>query len=191
RGERDRIAMAAVLVDMEYDLDEMAAEEPSAALSRARSLAAERFFARRAAEPDRPGGGEVDARAIRLRPVRAPRFDFASAGAPAVRVVLIAGPPGELLAHLRFGGWNDCPEPHEHVVVLEAWRRRHGAELVFAGHDTLELLVERPPVARSDLARLAREQSLYCADIVTQGTGDVAALASELSGAGSWFFWWD
>ena len=213
RAARDRLAMTPVVIDSELeneDLGDSAREE----LARAGTLTAAQFFRRRADLWAADGSGAdlraIDPGAIAVRPVRAAAFDFASRNEQyaemerlnpqlaglrmqrlAVRVALIAAPARELPAHLALGGWNDCPHPHEHVVVLEEWRRRHGAEVVFVGGDTLELLVERPVVARSELAALAREQFLYCADIVTQGTGDVAALAGELSGAGAWFFWWD
>ena len=38
--------------------------------------------------------------------------------------------PWEALAHLRLGGWNECPTPAEHVAILKWWHERYGAELV-------------------------------------------------------------
>jgi hypothetical protein len=212
RAARDRLAMTPVVIDSDLRI-EHDGDAASQALARARTSTAAAFFRRRADAWAADGFGEelrpLDPGAIAVRAVRAPAFEFvmrnqrdaetkrlnpelANLLPPlAVRVALIAAPARDLPAHLVLGGWNECPQPDEHVIVLDAWRRRYGAEVVFVGGDTLELLVERPVVVQSELAALAREQFLYCADIVTQGTGDLEALARELSGAASWYFWWD
>jgi hypothetical protein len=38
---------------------------------------------------------------------------------------------------------------------------------------------------------LAREQYLYCGDIVDQGTGTLSRLATALMADDWWYFWWD
>ena len=38
---------------------------------------------------------------------------------------------------------------------------------------------------------LAREQFVYCPDIVYQGTGTLAGLAAALLEGTTWYFWWD
>jgi hypothetical protein len=38
---------------------------------------------------------------------------------------------------------------------------------------------------------VAKEQYIYCADIVDQGVGDISTLAATLIGQNWWSFWWD
>lgn len=94
-------------------------------------------------------------------------------------------------AHLRWGGWNACPQPEFHVAALRAWRDRFGAELVGLGFDRMDLRVARPPQSRAQALDLAREHYVYCADIVDQGVGTLSALAALLLGNEWWSFWWD
>jgi hypothetical protein len=48
----------------------------------------------------------------------------------------------------------------------------------------------RPPTRKAAL-ELAREQYVYCSDIVEQGAQTLSALAAMLMGSGWWYFWWD
>jgi hypothetical protein len=92
---------------------------------------------------------------------------------------------------LKYGGWNECPPPMVHAAILRDWERRFGAELVALTGDVVELAVARPPTDREPALELAREQYLYCGDIVWQGTNDLETLAAGLKGGSVWFFWWD
>jgi hypothetical protein len=94
-------------------------------------------------------------------------------------------------AHLRWGGWNACPAPEYHIAALRAWRDRFGAELVGLAFDTMNLRVARRPQTRPEALDIAREQYLYCSDIVDQGVGTLSALAATLMASDWWFFWWD
>jgi hypothetical protein len=53
------------------------------------------------------------------------------------------------------------------------------------------LRVARRPATREAALELAREQYLYCNDIVDQGTGSLSGLAASLTTDDWWFFWWD
>jgi hypothetical protein len=97
----------------------------------------------------------------------------------------------EVPAQLTFGGWNDCPYPHEQVAVLRYWNETHGAELVGLSGDVLEMQVARRPASREDAIQLANEQYWYCYDIVEQGAGTIENLAATLLASGIWYFWWD
>lgn len=97
----------------------------------------------------------------------------------------------EVPAHLKAGGWNDCPFPESQVAVLKYWHKKYGAEVYSLTSDVLECLVARPPATRPDALALAREQFLFCSDIVHQGTESVEVLAATLLGSEVWFFWWD
>ena len=111
---------------------------------------------------------------------------------PSVLVALVPTTVSwQVPALIRWGAWNDCPRPAEHVAFLKRWQERYGAELVCLSRDVLEVRVGRPPLTESDARPLAEEQFLYCADIVYQGCGSVASLARVLARSQSWYFWWD
>jgi len=94
-------------------------------------------------------------------------------------------------AFLRWGGWNDCPRPEYHVAALRTWRDRYGAELVGISSDTINLRVATKPKTREEALALARDQYIYCADIIDQGVGTYSALAADLIAGDWWYFWWD
>lgn len=94
-------------------------------------------------------------------------------------------------AILRWGGWNSCPHPEYHVAALRAWRDRYGAELVGMSFDTINLRVARRPSTREEALALAREQYVYCPDLIDQGVGTYSALAADLMANDWWYFWWD
>lgn len=97
----------------------------------------------------------------------------------------------EAPAWLNFGGWNECPMPEVQVAVLKYWHEKYGAEVVGISHDVMELQVARRPANREAALQLAREQCLFCEDIVTQGVGSIEALAVGLLEGDLWYFWWD
>lgn len=97
----------------------------------------------------------------------------------------------EVPAYLNFGGWNDCPDPESHVALMKRWHDAHGAEVVGIAGDVVEMQVARPPADRAAALALAREQFIYCTDIVHQGTGSLEALAAGLLRGKVWYFWWD
>jgi len=94
-------------------------------------------------------------------------------------------------AHLFWGGWNACPGPESHVAALRSWRERFGAELVGLSFDTMNLRVKRRPQTRAEALELAREQYVYCEDIIDQGVGTLSQLAAALMANDWWYFWWD
>jgi hypothetical protein len=94
-------------------------------------------------------------------------------------------------AHIRWGGWNECPPPEHHVAAFRSWRDRYGAELVGMSFDVLNIRVARKPASREEALALARVQYDYCSDIVDQGVGTLSSLAAALMANDWWFFWWD
>lgn len=111
-----------------------------------------------------------------------------------VETVMIATFPTddwtEVFAYARFGGWNACPWPHEHVAAFRHWTERYGLRLVGMSHDTLYLRATRKPKTREEALELAREQYDYCPDLVDQGV-PLRELAAGLMANDWWFFWWD
>ena len=99
--------------------------------------------------------------------------------------------PFEVPAYLYLGGWNECPDAPVHVALWKKWRDEYGAEILCASGAVIEATVARPPLDKDQCYKLAREQFIYCNDIVTQGVGTIDALASTLHAAKSWYFWWD
>ncbi len=97
----------------------------------------------------------------------------------------------EAIAHLRWGGWNENPSAEYHVAALKSWHERYGAELIGCSHDVLNLRVARRPATRDEALALAREQYLYCNDVVDQGVETLSNLAAVLMASDWWFFWWD
>lgn len=97
----------------------------------------------------------------------------------------------QLFAQLNWGGWNDCPMPHEHCAVHRFWALEYGAEVVSVTSDIVQCTVARPPTDRESAMRLARQQYIYCYDIVDQGVLTISALAAGLLGEKYWYFWWD
>lgn len=97
----------------------------------------------------------------------------------------------EAAALLKIGGWNDCPQAHEHVALWKSWHERFGAEVACIADDVIEFTVARPPQTREEALALAREQFVYCADIVYQGCETLEVLAASLLKSPVWYFWWD
>lgn len=99
--------------------------------------------------------------------------------------------PWEIPAHLKYGGWNDCPAPECHVAVFKDWTQRFDLEIYGVTSDVIECAIRRPPGTKAAALALAREQFLYCTDIVFQGTESISLLAATLLDSDVWYFWWD
>ena len=115
-------------------------------------------------------------------------------GAPFSRVHILLIPPAsswEVPAYLRWGNWNACPAPEQHVAALRHWNERFGAELVGIDRDTLNLRTTRRPADRQSALALAGDQYRYFPDIIDQGVGSLSTLAAILMAGDWWFFWWD
>jgi len=115
-------------------------------------------------------------------------------GKPLDKVHILLIPTDEsaaVPAYLRWGGWNACPAPEYQVAALRSWHERYGAELIGISRDVINLRVARRPATRDAALALAREQYLYCEDIVDQGVEALAPLAAMLMQEDWWFFWWD
>lgn len=115
-------------------------------------------------------------------------------GRPLAKVHILLLPTQEgaaVPALLRWGGWNECPSPTVQVAALRSWHQRYGVELVGISGDVMNLRAARRPTSREEALALAREQFLYCSDIVLQGTDTLSNLAATLMHDDWWYFWWD
>ena len=90
-----------------------------------------------------------------------------------------------------FGGGNACPIPAVHCAIWKYWEQRFDAHIVAVSNDVIEAKVFSPPDSKEQALELAKEQYVYCSDIVSQGVGHIASLAAALLNADKWYFWWD
>ncbi len=97
----------------------------------------------------------------------------------------------QVFAFIKFGNWNACPRPAEHIAIAKKWHQQYGAEVVGISNDVVEMSVTKPPLDRDAAFALAQQQYIYCEDIVSQGTGTLLTLASTLLASKVWYFWWD
>jgi hypothetical protein len=95
-------------------------------------------------------------------------------------VILPTDDSSTIPAYLHWGHWNGCPAPEYHIAALRSWRERFGAELVGLSHDVMNVRVQSRPPTREAALELAREQYVYCSDIVDQGVQTLSALAAVL-----------
>jgi hypothetical protein len=115
-------------------------------------------------------------------------------GKPLKNVIVSLWPTSEgseVPALMRYGGWNSCSMLHVQVALLRRWKSEYDAELVVIVGDVVELRVGKPPKTDAAAMELAREQYIYCDDIVTQGTITLERLAESLKNGTVWYFWWD
>lgn len=99
--------------------------------------------------------------------------------------------PWYLPAILKYGAWNDCPEPKVHCAFHRKWQSEFGAQIVGMSGDVIECMVNNPPLDQATAIELAWQQYWYCADIVEQGCESVSNLAATLLKSPYWYFWWD
>lgn len=99
--------------------------------------------------------------------------------------------PWHLPAVLKYGAWNECPEPEVHCAVHRLWQAEFGAQIAGISGDVVECIVNNPPRDQVAAMELAWQQYWYCADIVEQGCESVSNLAATLLNSPYWYFWWD
>jgi hypothetical protein len=97
----------------------------------------------------------------------------------------------EVFAPLRWSAVNYDIGPEVHVAIHKYWQQSYGAEVVSATAEIVQCAVTNPPRSKEVAMTLAREQYLYCPDIVWQGVGTISELAASLMNHDYWYFWWD
>jgi len=196
------IAGAPISVDGHADfMKSSEIDKPENVLARAEKAPAEKWFKEAFAEWKQLSAADPSAshetgqwpdKVERLEKYTIPTEILSGTPLPEVTIVLVPTPNSwEVPAWLMFGGWNECPIPEVQVALLKFWHEKYGAEIVGISHDVMELEVTRPPKERQAALALAREQFVFCQDIVTQGAGSVDALAATLLNGKVWYFWWD
>jgi hypothetical protein len=117
-----------------------------------------------------------------------------STGEPYSEVYIAVVPAPEswmIPCYMRIGGWNECPSAEEHAAIFKYWGEKYKATVACIADDIIEFQVAQPPTTQEEALHLAKEQYIYCADIVDQGTGTIEALAATLLNGKVWYFWWD
>jgi hypothetical protein len=111
---------------------------------------------------------------------------------PFIVAAVVARHTWQIPTLLSYGGWNTCPAPAVHGVVLRHWYQIYGAELVGLARDGMELALARPPRTRSDAMALAYEYATYCLDGMSlYDADDLPDLAACLIDAEVVRLWWD
>jgi hypothetical protein len=97
----------------------------------------------------------------------------------------------EVPATLRFGSWNGCPAPQEHVALMRHWHQGYGAQLVGLTHDTLSFSVARPPQNQEEALPLAHQHFHFCSGEGWNEDDTPEMLVDGLVNRRGWWFWWD
>lgn len=99
--------------------------------------------------------------------------------------------PWQIFAWIPFGGWGKCPDTEGLMAVSKLWYERYGAVPASISHDELEFLLPQP-LSISDAGRVAKEQYLFCPDLLDSlGDGTMEHLTERLSRSRCWYFWWE
>lgn len=113
---------------------------------------------------------------------------IAELGPGDARVFRLATTPARALMYLGFGGWNDCPNPHEQARAWEHWATTVGGVPAVIHEDALDAIIARPPTTRDALVRMAHEVVTYDRDSGIEG---MLWLLATLYRSTSVRFWWD
>jgi hypothetical protein len=88
-----------------------------------------------------------------------------------------------------IGNWNETPKAQGQAALFRYWNDKTRPLLPVQPMRMIEFIVACPPLTQEASIALARDQFLYCPDIVVQGAGRRAKLAVTLLGASVWYFW--
>lgn len=187
-----------------WDFQEYTDKEAQHALQQATQLSAAAYFQKNAKFLPRPEdeydewaemAAEMGMDPPQYRPIQgysSPYHVLSGEAFDRVSLVLFPSKLGwEAAAYLGFGGWNSCPEPAMQVVLHKYWYEKYGAEPVCMSADVLEMRVLNPPETEASALELAKEQCIYCDDIVFQGVMTLDNLKKTLLNGQIWYFWWD
>lgn len=169
--------------------------EPAEIIEQARALDIQQWFAQRVeADPDYYSEASGDWPTGRVEQIELSLHRHVLTRLPKSRVLIGRVPTPhayEVPAFVGYGGWNECPEAAVHVALHARWQSQFGAEIACLSSDVIECTVSRPPSTREEARQLAREQYIYCPDIVQQGVETIENLAATLMASRAWYFWWD
>jgi hypothetical protein len=96
-----------------------------------------------------------------------------------------------VFAFLKFGGWNHCPLPAEHVAVFRHWAQTYDCRFYQLTDNTLHCTVGNPPDTKEAALDLAWQHFFYCPDLLNEDYASISELASRLKDGRSWSFRWE
>lgn len=172
-----------------------AVPDPRAIIEQARALDVPQWFAQRVeADPEYYSEASGEWPTGRVQQIELSLHRQVLSGLHKSRVLIGRVPTPhayEVPAFVGYGGWNECPEAQVHVALHARWHSQFGSEITCLSSDVIECTVSRPPATREEALKLAREQYIYCPDIVQQGVETIENLAASLMASRAWYFWWD
>ncbi|GAA3401201.1 DUF4253 domain-containing protein [Paenibacillus hodogayensis] len=89
-----------------------------------------------------------------------------------------------------MGGFNECPQPLEQVVLFRHWQDEHGMVPLVVTQDTWVVRVSKRPSTEAEALQLAKEHFLFC-QYVLDSFDSVGQYAAYLRRHDIWVFWWD
>ncbi len=93
-------------------------------------------------------------------------------------------------AYLNFGGWYDCPAPHEHAGLLKRWNRIFGVEVLSITLEEICVIVRSPPQKKVSARMIHDETFLYCPDFPDDKIPRETDYFEEILNAKYWTFNW-
>lgn len=94
-------------------------------------------------------------------------------------------------AYLGWGGFNSCPPPYVHVIILKRLHDRYGAEVIAMTGDIVIVRVYEKPKTQREALALAADLYLYCNDLIDEESSNLSEIAARLMVSDYWTFWWD
>ncbi len=200
-GEAERLVVCGSQEDKQYIDEAMESSERSAEdiLAAATSIDVLHWFKQRQSELESEWGNSLEEilgqwlGESKEKPGFSLAFDMLSGQAhkKLIGATIETTNSWEILAHFKYGDWNDCPSPELHCAIWRYWQEKYGAHIVGVSNDVVEAYIINPPNDKEAAMELAIQHYLYCSDIVDQGVETVSNLAASLMNHHAWYFWWD
>ncbi len=97
--------------------------------------------------------------------------------------------PWEVIAWLPFGGWNECPEPVEMMMICHYWYDEYKAVPAVISHDTMEFILEKPISDEETAWEVAKQHCVFCSECIESGS--LCEVTDSILDSKVWYFWWD
>ena len=97
--------------------------------------------------------------------------------------------PWEIIAWLPFGGWNECPEPVEMMMICQYWYNEYKAVPAVISHDTMEFILKNPISDEEVAWEVAKQHCIFCSECIESGS--LCEVTDSILDSKIWYFWWD
>lgn len=95
----------------------------------------------------------------------------------------------QVFAYIPMGGWDDCPNPEEHMAIAKYWEEQYEAKVIHISGNLVEYDLPHP--IQGENLQLAEEQYSYCPVFIEESYETLKTLENILRKATLWYFWWD